>query len=81
MKIKKLQSGISLTEAVLAVAVIALLVGVSIPAYKAFDTAVNSPAGAGSMVSAALSSARAIAAKNQKYAGIRFQQDKNGNKG
>jgi len=79
MKTKKIQSGISLTEAVLAVAVIALLVGVSIPAYKAFDTAINSPAGVQSMLSAALSSARAIAAKNQKYAGIRFQQDTNGN--
>lgn len=79
MKIKTKQSGISLTEAVLAVAVIILLVSVSIPAYKAFDTAISSPAGVQSMVSAALSSARAIAAKNQKYAGIRFQQDKDGN--
>ena len=79
MKIRAKQFGLSLVETIVVVAVVALMIGLAIPAVKTFMNPMTSSAGVESMISAALSSARAIAAKNQKYAGIRFQQDKNGN--
>lgn len=79
MKFKTKQSGITLPEIIVVVVVIALLIGLAIPAVKSFQNVLSSPGGAKAMISAALSSARALAAKHQKYAGIRFQQDKDGN--
>lgn len=78
MKIRAKQSGLSLVETIVVVAVVALMIGLAIPAVKTFTNSTSSSAGAESMISAALSSARSIAAKNQKYAGIRFQRDKDG---
>jgi len=69
--------GITLIELVVSLAVIALLVTISVPATQYIRSSMEST-GAKSMISAALASARAIAAKEQRYAGVRFQHDRSG---
>lgn len=73
MKANSRQSGLTLTEEVVVIAVIAMLVAFGLPAIRTFFRSIESKGGANSMISAALASARAIAAKEQHYAGIRFQ--------
>jgi len=73
MKVRLKQSGVSLTEMAVVVAVISLLVGLSLPGIRAFYNSFESQGSTRAMISAALSSARAIAVKEQHYAGIRFQ--------
>jgi len=74
MKAKSRQFGLTLTEIVVVIAIIAMLVGLGVPAGRAFLASFETESGARSMISAALASARAIAAKEQRYAGIRFQK-------
>lgn len=64
-----------MTEMVLVIATIALLVSLGLPAVRILVHSFESGSGATSMISAGLASARAIAAKEQRYAGIRFQKD------
>jgi len=64
---------------VVVIATISLLVAFGLPAVRVFLKSFESRGGGRSMISAALSSARAVAAKEQRYAGIRFQQDLAGN--
>jgi len=64
-----------MTEMVLVIATIALLASLGLPAVRVLIHSFESGSGATSMISAALASARAIAARDQRYAGIRFQQD------
>lgn len=78
MKTKSRHSGISLTETVVVVASVAILAVFGTPAINALLKSFESVGGTRSMISAALASARAIAAKEQRYAGIRFQQDLKG---
>lgn len=61
-------------EMAVIIAVMALLVGLSVPAVRAFVKSFEAGSNTKSIISAALSTARAIAAKNQRYAGIRFQK-------
>jgi len=75
----KRQSGISLTEILVVIAVMAILMGVSIPAVKQLTRSFESGTGTRQLINAALSNARAIAVRSQTYAGVRFQQDINGN--
>jgi len=75
MRTKSAQSGLTLTEMTVVVATIALLAVFGLPAIRALLSSFESQSGARSVISAALSSARALAAKEQHYAGIRFQQD------
>lgn len=60
-------------------AIMALLVVLGLPAVRVMLDSLESKGGANSMISAALASARAIAATSQRYAGVRFQPDANGN--
>ena len=75
MKPKCRQSGVTLTEMTVVIAVVALLTVFGLPAIRAFFSSFETQGGTKAMISAALSSARAIAAKEQHYAGIRFQED------
>ncbi len=61
------------------IAIIAVLLAVSIPAAKELSRSLEQSVGAGSMIDAALANARAIAIREQKYAGVRFQRDAQGN--
>jgi type II secretory pathway pseudopilin PulG len=64
----------TLPEMTVVIAITALMVGLTIPAVNMLLNSFESQSGAKSTINAALSSARAIAAKEQHYAGIRFQK-------
>ena len=70
--------GLTLTEMTVVIAIISLLAAFGLPAMRVVLKSFESRTGGKSMISAALSSARAIAAKEQRYAGIRFQEDSAG---
>jgi len=74
----KFAGGFSLSEMLVVISVIVLLIGIGIPAARQITDSFESSAGLRNVISTALSNARAIATKNQKYAGLRFQQDQNG---
>jgi len=74
MKQKSKQFGVTLTEMMVVVGAIGLLAYFGVPAVNTFVNSFESPGAARGMLSAAFSSARAIAAKQQRYAGIRFQK-------
>ena len=78
MKRYSKQSGLTLTELVVVIATMAILVVFGLPAVRALLGSFESQNGARSMIGAALASARAIAAKEQHYAGVRFQEDEAG---
>jgi prepilin-type N-terminal cleavage/methylation domain-containing protein len=65
--------GLTLTEMVVVVSIVAVFTVLGLPAIRAFIRSVESEGGTKAMISAALSSGRAIAAKEQHYAGVRFQ--------
>jgi len=67
------QSGLSLIEATLVVASAALLTALALPTARSFINSLTTESGVKATISSALASARAIAAKEQRYAGIRFQ--------
>ena len=79
MRKKQKHFGMSLTEILVVMAVIAILMGVSIPAAKQLANSFESGTGVRQLINAALSSARSIAIREQAYAGVRFQEDKDGN--
>ncbi len=68
------KDGLTLVEMTLVIATIALLVGFGLPAVRALVHSFESTSGTRSMIGAALSSARAMAVKNQRYTGVRFQK-------
>jgi Tfp pilus assembly protein PilE len=79
MRTRSRQSGLTLPEIAVVIATIALLAGFALPAVRALLNSFKTQSGAKTMISAALATARAIAAKEQRYAGVRFQQDLSGN--
>jgi len=79
MRTRSKQSGLTLPEIAVVIATIALLVGFGLPAVRALLNSFETQSGAKTLISTALASARAIAAKEQRYAGVRFQQDLSGN--
>ncbi len=74
MKTANRQSGRTLVEMTVVITTIVLLGSFGLPAIRSFLGSFESGAGARPVISAALASARAIAAREQKYAGIRFQK-------
>ena len=74
MKTRCKQSGRTLAEMTVVITAIVLLGSIGLPAIRAFLNSFESGTGAKPVISAALASARAIAAKEQRYAGIRFQK-------
>lgn len=74
MRNKRRQVGITLAEMVVVIGIAALMLGLAVPAANMLLNSFESESGAKSIISAALASARAIAAKEQHYAGIRFQK-------
>jgi len=74
MKAKSRQSGITLTEMTVVIAVVALLGSLGLPAVRMLFNSFESQSGGRAVISAALATARAIAAKEQRYVGVRFQK-------
>ncbi len=74
----KAKAGFTLAEMLVVIVIIASLIGAAIPAINAIQSSYDST-GTLSMIEAALSSARATAISNRRYAGIRFQKAANPN--
>lgn len=73
MSAKSRQFGLTLPEMVVVIAIIALLVGVGLPAVRMVQSSFESGSSAKSVISTALATARALAAKENHYVGVRFQ--------
>ena len=71
---KPKQSGLTLTELVVTVAIVTILLGVAVPAARRLMDSLQGGAGTHGLISAALSNARAIAVREQKYAGVWFHR-------
>ncbi len=74
MKVKRKQSGVTLIEMIVVVAIVAMLAVFVTPAIRTFLGSMATQGSTRAMIGAALSSARAIAIKEHRYAGIRFQK-------
>ncbi len=61
-------------EMTVVIAIIAVLAAFGLPAIRSFHNAMVSSGGTRAMISASLASARALAAREQRYAGVRFQK-------
>jgi hypothetical protein len=79
MKTRYKQSGRTLAEMAVVIAAIVLLGSFGLPAIRTILDSFESGTGPKPLISAALASARAIAAREQRYAGIRFQKAYNPN--
>lgn len=79
MKINSQKNGFSLTEMVVVIAIVAMLTAIGLPAIRSLQKSIETGNGINSLIDAALSTSRAIAAKEQRYAGVRFQLDIYGN--
>jgi len=73
-RFKHKQSGVTLTEMTLVVGIVGLLAGLTLPAAKSYLNSLTSTGGAKSMISGALTSARAMAVQKHRYVGVRFQK-------
>ena len=74
MKVKTNQPGLTLMETTVVITAAALLTVFGLPAVRTFLNSLESQGGTKAMISASLATARAIAAKEQRYAGVRFQK-------
>ncbi len=74
MKNKRKNLGVTLAEMMVVIGIAALMLGLAVPAANVLLNSFESESGAKSIISAGLASARAIASKEQCYAGIRFQK-------
>ncbi|MCK5226003.1 MAG: hypothetical protein KAQ89_04740 [Planctomycetes bacterium] len=67
-------SGLTLMEMTVVIATIAVLGALGLPAMRTLLDSLESQGSAKTLINGALASARAIAAKEQRYAGVRFQK-------
>ena len=74
----KNKKAFSLTEIMVVIAIVAILATIVIPAAKTLIESFEMDSQVKPVIGAALANARAIAMREQKYAGIRFQQDLSG---
>ncbi len=74
MRNKRRQPGTTLAEMTVVIGIAALMLGLAVPTANMLLNSFESESGAKSIISASLASARAIASKEQRYAGIRFQK-------
>jgi len=74
MRPNRRQSAFTLIEMTVVIAIIAVLAVLAAPATKLLFESFETEGGVRAMIGSALASARAIAAKEHKYAGIRFQK-------
>jgi len=74
MRNKRRQFGTTLVEMTVVIGIAALMLGLAVPATNMLLNSFESESGAKSIISSAMASARAIASKEQRYAGIRFQK-------
>jgi prepilin-type N-terminal cleavage/methylation domain-containing protein len=73
MNNKPQKNGFTLMELLVVMIIIAMLVAIAIPSARALKASYEAT-GAETMISSALATARSIAAKEQRYAGVRFQK-------
>ncbi len=73
MKPKRRQSGLTLVEMTVAIAIIAAMAVLAVPAVKQLNKSMGSPAESRAVIASALSRARNMAISNRKYVGVRFQ--------
>lgn len=78
MKLTRRQFGLTLTELLVTVAVAAVLMALAVPAARRITETMRDSAGARALIGAALNNARAIAVREGRYAGVRFQQTADG---
>lgn len=78
MNATRKKRGVTLTELLVTMAAMGLLAGIGVSAVKGVMAAFESSDRIRDVIGAALSSARANAIKHGTYAGLRFQQDTNG---
>ncbi len=71
--------GLTLTELLVVIAVMAILMSIAIPAVKGIMESFDSGTSVRQLINAALSASRAIAIREQTYAGVRFQKGSDGN--
>lgn len=69
----KRRSGLTLIEMTVVLGAVVILIGFGIPAMRSLLRSFESAGGTRSMIGAALNSARAMAVKDQRYTGVRFQ--------
>jgi hypothetical protein len=68
------QAGATLAEMMIVIGIAALMLGLAVPVANVMLNSFESESGAKSIINGAMASARAIASKEQRYAGIRFQK-------
>lgn len=78
MKNQRRQFGLTLTELLVTVAIAAVLMAVAVPAARRITESMRDSAGARALIGAALNNARAIAVREGRYAGVRFQRAADG---
>jgi len=74
MNINTKKTGITLIEMTVVTAAVVLLAAFALPAARQLFSSMTTESSARAMIGAALSSARAIAIKEHRYAGLRFQK-------
>jgi prepilin-type N-terminal cleavage/methylation domain-containing protein len=74
----KQNQAMTLTELLVVMSVMVILLAIAAPVAKKLSQSLGESTGTRSIIAAAMSNARAIAVRDQKYAGVRFQQDSGG---